>query len=85
MAFQDFINKLTAEFEDIEVITIMPKTTFKEIIQMNSLNTVMLLGFMKTEYNLDLTLQDIFKDISLGDFYEKHIKFNELNGKQNNL
>ncbi|MFN8284407.1 MAG: hypothetical protein U0U67_14395 [Chitinophagales bacterium] len=77
MSLQKFIQLFEREFEEVPPGTITADKNFKEVIQMNSMNTVMLLGFIKAEYNIDLIVEDLFADFTFGEFYSKYIQPHE--------
>ena len=77
MSVEKFIRLFEQEFDEVPAGTITPELSFKEVVQMNSMNAVLLLGLIKAEYNIDLTVQDLFADNTFASFYETHIQPNE--------
>lgn len=73
MSLQKFIQLFEREFEEVPPGAITEDKNFKEVIQMNSMNTIMLLGFIKAEYNIDLTIEDLYAGFTFGEFYKKYI------------
>lgn len=77
MSVEKFIRLFEQEFDEVPAGTITPEMSFKEVVQMNSMNAVLLLGLIKAEYNIDLTVQDLFTENTFASFYETHIQLNE--------
>lgn len=74
MSLIKFVKLFEEEFEDLLEYPIDIDKEFKEIIPFNSMNVLMLLGLIKVEYDLDVTVEDVNENISFKSFYEKFIQ-----------
>lgn len=82
MSLSKFINLFEQEFDDLPKGSVQIDRSFKEIIQLNSMNVLMLLGLIKVEYDIDVTVEDVNEELSFKEFYEKFIEPIEIkNGK----
>jgi acyl carrier protein len=78
MSLEKFIQLFEQEFDEVERGSITPDKNFREVIQLNSMNMLLLLGFIKVEYGIDLSVEDVMEDATFKVFYEKHIQPNEI-------
>lgn len=73
MAIQDFILLFEREFDDIPKGKITPDKKLKTVIEINSMNIVMLLAIFKSEYDIELSVSDLYEDITFSEFYNQKI------------
>jgi len=66
---EDFIQKLEAEFEDLEPGKLKPESNFREAFEWNSINALILIALIKTEYNVSINAEDIQKSKSVNDIF----------------
>ena len=66
---EDFILKLEAEFEDLEPGKLKPESNFREAFEWNSINALILIALIKTEYNVSINAEDIQKSKSVNDIF----------------
>jgi len=66
---EDFIQKLEAEFEDLEPGKLKPESNFREAFEWNSINALILIALIKTEYNVSINAEDIQKSKTINDIF----------------
>jgi acyl carrier protein len=66
----DFIQKIEAEFEDLEPGKLKPESNFREAFEWNSINALILIALIKTEYNVSINAEDIQKSKTVNDIFE---------------
>ena len=67
---EDFIKNIEAEFEDLEPGKLKPESNFREAFEWNSINALILIALIKTEYNVSINAEDIQKSKSVNDIFE---------------
>ena len=74
MDIQEFIKKIEVEFDDLKPGSLQPDSEFKEMLNWNSINSVVLSAMIEFEYHVLLTSDD-FKKVSsirdLADYIER--------------
>jgi acyl carrier protein len=66
---EDFIQKLEAEFEDLEPGKLKPESNFRDAFEWNSINALILIALIKTEYNVSINADDIQKSKTINDIF----------------
>lgn len=66
---EEFIQKLEGEFEDLEPGKLKPESNFREAFEWNSINALILIALIKTEYNVSINAEDIQKSKSVNDIF----------------
>jgi acyl carrier protein len=66
---EEFILKLEAEFEDLQPGKLKPESNFREAFEWNSINALILIALIKTEYNVSINADDIQKSKSVNDIF----------------
>ena len=66
---EDFIQKLEAEFEDLEPGKLKPESNFRDAFEWNSINALILIALIKTEYNVSINAEDIQKSKTINDIF----------------
>lgn len=66
----EFIQKIEAEFEDLEPGKLIPESNFREAFEWNSINALILIALIKTEYNVSINAEDIQKSKTVNDIFE---------------
>ena len=59
MTIEEFIAKLEEEFDDLEPGNLKPETNFREKFEWNSINALILIALIKTEYDVAINAEDI--------------------------
>ncbi len=69
MNINDFIEKVEAEFEDIEPGTLTPTTILKEAFTWDSVNALIFLAHVNVEYDVEITANELIEAITVQDLY----------------
>jgi len=69
MKIEDFITHIEEEFDDIEPGTLKPESIFREVFEWNSINALILIAMVKTEYDVAINAEDIAKSKTVQDIY----------------
>lgn len=67
---EEFIKHIEAEFEDLEPGTLKPESNFRDAFEWNSINALILIALIKTEYNVSINAEDIQKSKTVNDIFE---------------
>ncbi len=66
----DFIQLLEEEFELATDTSITPETVIESVIEMSSVNALIFLALIKTEYDVALTAGDLFHARTIRDLFD---------------
>jgi acyl carrier protein len=69
MKIEDFIARIEEEFDDIEPGTLKPESVFREVFEWNSINALILIALVKTEYDVTINAEDIANAKTVKDIY----------------
>ena len=69
MNIQEFIKKIEDEFDDLKPGILTPGSNFRETFEWNSINALILIAMVKTEYDVTLTADDLIKSKTIEDIY----------------
>ena len=69
MKIEDFIAHLEEEYEDMAPGTLKPDSVFREVFEWNSINALILIAMVKTEYEVTLSADDLIKSKTVNDIY----------------
>lgn len=67
---EDFIKHIETEFDDLEPGKLKPESNFREVFEWNSINALILIALIKTEYNVSINAEDIQKSKTVNDIFE---------------
>ena len=70
MTIQDFIARIEEEFDDLEPGALKPESNFREAFEWNSINALILIALVKTEYDVTINAVDITKSKTVNDLYQ---------------
>lgn len=70
MRIEDFIAHLEEEYEDIPGGTLKPGSIFREVFEWSSINALILIALVKTEYDVTINAEDIAKSKTIEDLYK---------------
>lgn len=70
MNIQEFIKNIEDEFDDLKPGILNPKSNFREVFEWNSINALILIAMVKTEYDVTLTADDLIKSKTVEDIYK---------------
>lgn len=66
---QDFLKNFEEQFDEIEPGSLTMETEFREIEEWSSLNALLIVAMVDTEYGITLTGDDIVKSKTISDIY----------------
>ena len=69
MKIEDFIARIEEEFDDIEPGKLKPESVFREVFEWNSINALILIALVKTEYDVTINAEDIATSKTVQDLY----------------
>jgi acyl carrier protein len=69
MKIEDFITHLEEEYEDLKPGTLKPNSVFREVFEWNSINALILIAMVKTEYDVTINAEDIATSKTVEDLY----------------
>ena len=69
MKIQDFIVHLETEYEDLTPGTLRPGSVFREVFEWNSINALILIAMVKTEYDVTINAEDIATSKTVEDLF----------------
>ena len=70
MKIEDFITKLEEEYEDITPGSLKPQSVFREVFEWSSINALILIAIVKTEYDVVINAEDIAASKTIEDLYK---------------
>ncbi len=70
MNIDEFITHIEEEFDDIEPGTLKPTSVFREVFEWNSINALILIAMVKTEYDVTINAEDIANSVTVEDIYK---------------
>jgi acyl carrier protein len=69
MNIDEFIKLIEAEFDDLKPGILKAESNFREAFEWNSINALILIALVKTEYEVTLSAADLIKSKSVRDIY----------------
>jgi acyl carrier protein len=69
MKIEDFIIHLEEEYEDLTPGTLKPNSVFREVFEWNSINALILIAMVKTQYDVTINAEDIAKSKTIEDLF----------------
>ena len=70
MTIEDFITRIEEEFDDLEPGALKPESNFREVFEWNTINALILIALVKTNYDVVINAEDITKSKSVNDLYK---------------
>ena len=70
MKIEDFIARLEEEYEDLAPGSLNPGSVFREVFEWNSINALILIALVKTEYDVVINAEDIASSKTVDDLYK---------------
>ena len=65
----DFIDTLEKEFDDVSRGTLKPETIIASVIEMSSINSLIFLALIKTEYGKSIKAGALINSVTIEDLY----------------
>ena len=69
MKIEDFISRLEEEYEDLAPGSLKPESVFREVFEWNSINALILIAMVKTEYDVTINAEDIASSKTVEDLF----------------
>lgn len=69
MSVEDFIMKIEGEFSDLEPGKLQPASVFREVMNWNSINALILIALVDTEYDVILNADDLRASVTINDIF----------------
>lgn len=70
MKIEDFIASLEEEYEDITPGTLKPGSVFREVFEWSSINALILIALVKTQYDITINADDIASSKTIEDLFK---------------
>ena len=70
MDIKGFILKIEEEFSDLPPGELKPESKFREKFEWNSMNALILIALVSTEYDVTLNAEDMIKSSTVNDIYK---------------
>lgn len=70
MKIDDFITRIEEEFDDLTPGTLKPESIFREVFEWNSINALILIAMVKTEYDVAINAEDIANSKTVEDIFK---------------
>lgn len=67
---QDFINRIEEQFEDLPKGVLKPESEFRQVMSWNSINALIIIALIQTEYNVVIDAEDLRKAKTVKDLYQ---------------
>jgi acyl carrier protein len=69
MNIEEFIKQIESEFDDIKPGILKADSKFREVFEWNSINALILIAMVKTEYDVTLSADDLIASKTIQDIY----------------
>jgi acyl carrier protein len=69
MNIEEFIRKIENEFDDLKPGILKPESKYRELVEWNSINALILIAMIKTEYDVAITAEDMVRTKTVRDIY----------------
>jgi acyl carrier protein len=70
MKIEEFITNIEDQYDDLERGKIKPESKLREAFEWNSINALIIIALIKTEYDVDIDAEDLRKSITIQDLYD---------------
>lgn len=70
ITIEDFIKKIEDEFDELEPGKLKPESIYREMFDWNSINALVLIAMVKTEYDVTINANDLVKSKTVKDVFE---------------
>ena len=67
---EDFISRLEDQFDDLPKGELKPASRFRQVFTWNSVNSLILIAMIKTDYNVAIHAEDIRKSETIEDIFK---------------
>lgn len=69
MEISEFIKQIEGEFEDLKPGILKPESNFREMFEWNSVNALIIIAMISTEYDVTITADDLRKSVTVSDLF----------------
>ncbi len=70
MNIEEFIKNIETEFEDLEPGKLKPTSNFREMFDWNSVNALILIAMVNTEYDVVINAEDLRSSKTINDIFQ---------------
>jgi len=70
MKIEEFIINIEDQYDDVERGKIKPQSKLREAFEWNSINALIIIALIKTEYDVDIDAEDLRKSQTIQDLYD---------------
>ena len=70
MTIENFIAKIEEEFDDIKEGSLKPESKFGIHFEMNSINSLIMIALISTEYGVIINADDLRLSVTIKDLFE---------------
>ena len=77
MSVENFIEKVEEEFEELEPGTLKPESNFREFFEWNSVNALIIIALVDSEYDVTINAEDIQQAETINDLYGRILELKE--------
>ncbi len=70
MTVQEFIKCIEEEYEELEPGVLKPESSFRENFEWNSINALILIALVDSEFDVTITAEDITNSKTVQDLYD---------------
>lgn len=70
MNIDEFIKKIEEEFDDLEAGKLKPQSEFRKELEWNSINALIMISLIDTEFDIQVTADDLRKSITVNDLFK---------------
>jgi acyl carrier protein len=71
MNIDTFIRQIEDEFDDLTPGVLKPDSKFREVFEWNSINALILIAMVKTEYDVTITADDLIQSKTVNDIFSR--------------
>ena len=69
MNIDDFIKKIEEEYDDLSPGKLKPEIEFRKALEWNSINALIMISLIDTEYNVQITADELRKAVTVSDLF----------------
>ena len=69
MTIEEFIEKVEAEFPDLEPGKLLPDSIYREVLNWSSINALILIALVATEYDVIIAAEDLRSTVTLRELF----------------
>ena len=70
MKVKDFISAIEEEFEDMKPGVLTPDVNFRDVMEFNSINAVIIIALVDAEYDVAINANDLLSSRTINDLFE---------------